>query len=143
MSTEPPGAPASASDPGLPQPSPLGRHLGIEAVELDDVHAVARLEIADYHKTPVGAVHAGVLMALADNTATILANRANAVGRALGGFMVSIDLHAVLLSNQTEGELRAEARVVRRGRRVTVIRTAVTGAGGRLLTEVTTTHVPT
>ena len=127
----------------LPQPSPLGRHLGIEAVELDDEHAVARLLIADHHKTPVGAVHAGVLMALADNTATILANRVNGVGGGLPGFMVSIDLHAVLLANQPEGELRAEARVVRRGRRVTVIRTAVTGAEGRVLTEVTTTHIPT
>ena len=143
MSTDTPGSEPVTAPTGLPPQSPLGRHLGIEPVELDDEHAVARLVIADYHKTPVGAVHAGVLMALADNTATILANRVNAVGAALGGFMVSIDLHAVLLANQLEGELRAEARVVRRGRRVTVIRTAVTGAEGRLLTEVTTTHVPT
>lgn len=99
--------------------------------------------IADFHKTPVGAVHAGVLMSLADNTATILANRVNGVGGSQGGFMVSIDLHAVLLANQQAGELIATARVVRRGRRVTVIRTAVTGEGGRLLTDVTTTHVPT
>ena len=143
MSTDTPASDTPHASTGLPQQSPLGRHLGIEAVELDDEHAVARLVIADYHKTPVGAVHAGVLMALADNTATILANRVNAVGGALGGFMVSIDLHAVLLANQQEGELRAEARVVRRGRRVTVIRTAVIGAEGRVLTEVTTTHVPT
>jgi len=143
LSTDATPSATAPSAAGLPLPSPLGRHLGIEAVELDDEHAVARLVIADYHKTPVGAVHAGVLMALADNTATILANRVNAVGGALGGFMVSIDLHAVLLANQQEGELRAEARVVRRGRRVTVIRTAISGAEGRLLTEVTTTHVPT
>ena len=131
-----------ASTP-LPQTSPLGAHLGVENVLVDDEHAVARLVIADFHKTPVGAVHAGTLLALADGTATILANRVNGIGGAAGGFMVSIDLHAVMLANQGEGELTATARVVRRGRRVTVIRTEVTGADGRVLTDVTTTHVPT
>jgi uncharacterized protein (TIGR00369 family) len=128
---------------GLPPRSPLARHLDIEPVEVDEQHAVARVLLADYHKQPMGAVHAGVLLSLADNTATILANRVNGVGGSLPGFMVSIDLHAVMLSNVNDGEIRATARVVRRGRRVTVIRTEVTSADGRVLTDVTTTHVPT
>lgn len=132
-----------SSPPSVPPPSPLAAHLGIETVTVDDDHAVARMVIADYHKTPVGAVHAGVLMSLADGTATILANRVNGIGGAAGGFMVSVDLHAVMLSNQHEGTLTATARVVRRGRRVTVIRTEVTGEDGRVLTDVTTTHIPT
>lgn len=37
--------------------------------------------------------------------------------------------------------LRAR-RFVKKGRRVTVVRTRVTGDKGRLLAEVTTTHVP-
>ena len=57
-------------------------------------------------------------------------------------FMVGVDLHAAMLSNQRGGEIRAESRVVRAGRRVTVIRTTVTGEGGKLLAEITTTHVP-
>ncbi|MFN8639777.1 MAG: PaaI family thioesterase [Dehalococcoidia bacterium] len=135
----------STDDPSAQSPptSPLAAHLGIENVFVDDEHAVARMVIAAYHKTPVGAVHAGTLLALADGTATILANRVNGIGGAAGGFMVSIDLHAVMLSNQREGELTATARVVRRGRRVTVIRTEVAGEDGRVLTDVTTTHVPT
>ncbi len=137
MSTDTP----AASD--LPLASPLAAHLGIEVVEVNDERAVSRMTIADYHKTPVGAVHAGTLLALADGTATLLANRVNGIGGAQGGFMVSIDLHAVMLSNQQSGELFATAHVVRHGRRVTVIRTQVTGDGGRVLTEVTTTHIPT
>jgi len=47
-----------------------------------------------------------------------------------------------LLGNQREGEIIAEARFVRSGKRVTVVPTPVTGAQGQLLAEVTTTHVP-
>ena len=50
--------------------------------------------------------------------------------------------NANLLGNQRGAEILAEARFVRQGKRVTVIRTRVTGDGGRLLAEVTTTHVP-
>ena len=48
-----------------------------------------------------------------------------------------------LLANQQGGTIRATARPVRVGRRVTVIRTEVRGDGEQLLAEVTTTHVPT
>lgn len=56
--------------------------------------------------------------------------------------MVAIDLHASLLSNQRGGEIHGESEVVRCGRRVTVVRTSVTGEGGKLLAQLTTTHVP-
>ena len=46
------------------------------------------------------------------------------------------------VGNQRDGELVAEARFVRRGKRVTVVRTRVIGAEGRLLLDMTTTHVP-
>ena len=49
---------------------------------------------------------------------------------------------AVMLSNQLGGTIFGESEPVRVGRRVTVIRTRITGDNGRLLAEVTTTHVP-
>ena len=55
---------------------------------------------------------------------------------------MAINLNANLLGNQRGGEIRAEARFVRKGKRVTVVRTLVTGDGGKLLAEVTTNHVP-
>jgi 1,4-dihydroxy-2-naphthoyl-CoA hydrolase len=58
------------------------------------------------------------------------------------GFPLAIDLHTSLLGNQRQGEITAKARFVRSGKRVTVVRTRVTGDKGRLLAEVTTTHVP-
>ena len=58
------------------------------------------------------------------------------------GFPLAVDMHTTLLGNQRDGEIRAEARVVRRGKRVIVVRTRVTGNEGRLLAELTTTHIP-
>ncbi len=122
--------------------SPLGRNLGIVVVEEDADHVRARMPIEERHQNPMGAIHGGALVSLADNTATAMANRVNQDGDGQGPFMVAIDLHTVFLANQQGGVVEAESRVVRRGRRVTVIRTVVTGDQGRVLAEVTTTHVP-
>lgn len=126
--------------------SPLADLLGIEHGEVTAEHALARLPVRDAHKTPTGVVHSGTILSLADNCATVMANRANhgadGEGPNPGAFMVLIDLHSTMLGNQSDGELLAEARVVRCGRRVTVIRTRVTGKDGKALAEVTTTHIP-
>ena len=121
--------------------SPLGHHLGFEPGVVDDEHAVQRLVIRPHHTNPTGAIHGGVIIALADNLATAMAGRANADAANQGAFMVGIDLHAVMLRNQRGGTITAESRVVRRGRRVTVIRTVVSGDDGKALAEVTTTHM--
>jgi 1,4-dihydroxy-2-naphthoyl-CoA hydrolase len=136
-------AATDAADAAAATQSALGQYLGFELVEADASHAVARLSVdPERHTTPLGAVHTGTIVALADNTATQLANRAQQGGPNEGRFMLAIDLHCTLLANQQGGTIVAEARPVRVGRRVTVVRTAVTGEGGRLLAEVTTTHIP-
>jgi uncharacterized protein (TIGR00369 family) len=91
---------------------------------------------------PFGTVHAGAMLWLADVTATVLALQNVELGPDGRGFPLAINLNSSLLGNQHGGEIRAEARFVRSGKRVTVIRTRVTGAQDRLLAEVTTTHVP-
>lgn len=127
-----------------PRPgSPLAEHLGFEMVETTDEHTVMRLVIQPHHMNPVGMVHGGTLLSLADNAATACANRAHAAIDDDGRFMSGIDLHAVMVGNQRGGTVRAEARIVRAGRRVIVVRTQVTGEDGRLMAEVTTTHIPT
>jgi 1,4-dihydroxy-2-naphthoyl-CoA hydrolase len=121
--------------------SPFGDHLAIEQVLQEDDRVVARINIEERHTNPTGMIHGGAIISLADNTATAMANHANDDGEN-SPFMVAIDLHVVLLANQRGGEMRAESRVVRRGRRVTVVRTVVTGNADRVLAEVTTTHIP-
>ena len=121
---------------------PLADLLGIDTVEDSVEWAVARLTIREEHKTPTGVVHSGAILSLADNCTTFMANRANNDGPNPDAFMVLIDLHLTMLGNQSEGVLTAESRVVRCGRRVTVIRTVVTGGNEKTLADVTTTHIP-
>jgi uncharacterized protein (TIGR00369 family) len=103
---------------------------------------VSIMPVKDGILNPFGTVHAGAMLWLADVSATVLALEKADLGPDGKGFPLAINLNTSLLGNQREGEIRAEARFVRSGKRVTVIRTRVTGAKGRLLAEVTTTHVP-
>lgn len=122
--------------------SPLGNYLGFEMVESTDEHTVMRMQVAEHHMNPMGMVHGGAMLSLADNCATACANRAHAAIEDDGKFMAGIDLHAAMVGNQRGGAIQAESRIVRAGRRVIVVRTQVTGDGGRLMAEVTTTHIP-
>jgi 1,4-dihydroxy-2-naphthoyl-CoA hydrolase len=79
---------------------------------------------------------------LADVTASVLAIGGREIGADGKGFPLAVDLHVSLLSNQKDGEIKAEARFVRKGERLMVIRTRLTGKENRLLAEVTSTHVP-
>jgi len=116
--------------------------IAFSIVEATDEHVRATMPVTPGILNPLGMVHAGAMIWFADVTATRLAIGDIEVGADGKGFQLAIDLHAALVGNQRDGELTAEARFVRRGKRVTVVRTRVTGADGRLLLDMTTTHVP-
>lgn len=102
----------------------------------------ATVTIQPHHLNPTGNINGGVFLTMADNVATGAASRAYFEKIGERKFMVGVDLHAVMLSNQQGGIIRVVAKPVRVGRRITVIRTTVTGDEGKVLCEVTTTHVP-
>ena len=110
--------------------------------ERNSDYVISIMPIKEGILNPFGTVHAGAMLWLADVTATALALEKVDLGPDGKGFPLAINLNTNLLGNQREGEIKAEARFVRSSKRVTVIRTRVTGAQGRLLAEVTTTHVP-
>ena len=91
---------------------------------------------------PFGTVQAGAMIWLADVTATVLAIGGQKIRPDGKGFPLAVDLHTTLLGNQKDGDIKAEAQFVRKGKRVIVIRTRITGNEGRLLAELTSTHVP-
>ena len=103
---------------------------------------VSKMPVVTGVLNPFGTVQAGAMLWLADVTATVLAIGKSQLGEKGQGFPLAINLNANLLSNQRGGDIRAEAQFVRKGKRVTVVRTRVTGDDGTLLAEVTTTHVP-
>lgn len=109
--------------------------------ERDEECVVSRMRVTDGVRNPFGTVQAGALVWLADVTASVLAIGRREIGPGGEGFPLAIDLHTTLLGNQREGTVRAEARFVRKGRNILVIRTIVTGDKDRILAEITSTHV--
>ena len=112
-----------------------------EIVDRDDDFVRCRVPFSEALTNTVGSVQAGLMLWLADLAATTLAGDRAEIADDGSGFPLLIDLHASLLSNQREGDIFAEARIVRQGRRITVVRTRVTGPGDQTLAEVTTTHL--
>jgi len=109
--------------------------------ERNEEYVVSRMPVIPGILNPYGTVQAGALIWLADVTASVLAVTGATIGDDGKGFPLAIDLHTTLVGNQREGEVRAEARYVRRGRKLLVIRTRITGNNDRLLAEITSTHL--
>ncbi len=110
--------------------------------ERSEDYVVSRMPVSKGILNPLGMVQAGAMVWLADVTASILAIGSKEIGPGGKGFPLAVDLHVSLLSNQKDGEIKAEARFVRKGERLMVIRTRLTGKENRLLAEVTSTHIP-
>ena len=110
--------------------------------ERTDEYVISRMPVKQGMLNPFGTVHAGAMIWLADVTATVMAIGNTEIGEQGQGFPLAVDLHTTLLGNQRDGEIKAEARIVRRGKRVIVVRTRVTGNEGRVLAELTSTHIP-
>ena len=119
----------------------FNQYIGMQMLDQADLHQ-AFIDIDEHHKNPTGNINGGVIISLADNLAT---GAANVYWRAKTGedaFLVGVDLHAVMLTNQMGGRITATSTPVRVGRRIVVIRTVVSGNDDKVLAEITTTHVP-
>jgi len=110
--------------------------------ERNEDYVISRMPVSKGILNPLGKVQAGAMVWLADVTASVLAIGSKEIGPGGKGFPLAVDLHVTLLSNQKDGEIKAEARFVRKGERLMVIRTRLTGKENRLLAEVTSTHIP-
>jgi len=103
--------------------------------------AVSEMPVTAGVKNPFGVAHAGAILWFADVTATVLVMGKVDVSAGVQGFPLAIALNANFLSNQSEGTFKATSTFVKKGRTVSVVRTTVTGAGEKLVADVTTSHV--
>lgn len=117
-------------------------NIRFEIVEQTPERVTGRMPVQAGILNPFGTVHAGATLWFADVCATVLAFGGSPAAPGQAGFPLAISLNAQLLGNQPDGELTATAVYVKKGRRLSVVRTTVTGAGGRLVADVTTSHVP-
>ena len=91
---------------------------------------------------PFGIVHAGAMLWFADVCATVLAAGTAEFTPGAVGFPLGVNMNASLVGNQQDGVLTASSVFVKRGRRLSIVRTTITGTGARLIAEVTTSHIP-
>jgi uncharacterized protein (TIGR00369 family) len=113
-----------------------------EIVEQSTDKVVGRMPVQKGILNPFGTVHAGATLWLADVCATVLAFGGPDAQPGQTGFPLAINLNANLLGNQKEGAFEATAVFVKKGKRLSIIRTTVTGETGRLIADVTSSHVP-
>jgi uncharacterized protein (TIGR00369 family) len=109
--------------------------------ERSNERVISRMPIQPGLLNPFGVVQAGAMLWLADVTASILILEAQPADERGKGFPLAIDLHTSLFSNQKAGDIKADARFVRQGNRVSVVRTRILGQDDKLLAETTSTHV--
>lgn len=102
---------------------------------------VAEMPITGGIRNPFGTVHAGAILWFADVAATMLALDSAKVSEGMKGFPLAISLNANLLGNQKEGAFQSVSSFVKKGKTVSVVRTVVSGADGKIIADVTTSHV--
>jgi uncharacterized protein (TIGR00369 family) len=94
--------------------------VGLDVVEAGDGRAVVVLDAGDRHLNPYGAVHGGAIATLVDVA------MGGAVAAAGAEAPVTIEMKVTYLEPGKPGELRAEAKVRKRGRRITIVEAEVT-----------------
>ena len=108
--------------------SPLVQHLGIVVDELGDATARLSLPYADHLATVGDTVHGGAIAALADTAAMAASWSGTPAPASLRGSMVDLTVH--YLAPAMGSTLVADARVLRRGRRLVHLGVAVSDASG-------------
>jgi uncharacterized protein (TIGR00369 family) len=94
-----------------------GAHLGIEITRYDADGAEMTMPISEKTRQPLGLFHGGMSLVLAESAASVHA----CWGLDLAKFApVGIEINGSHLSSATDGNVRATARVLRRGRSMIV-----------------------
>jgi|SRR5690242_18690524 len=111
-------------------------------IEQSAEHVVAEMPLRAGILNPFGIVHAGAMLWLADVCATVLAYEKTEFVPDAPGFPLGVSLNANFVGNQKEGVFKATSKFVKRGRQLSIVRTTITGAKGRLIADITTGHIP-
>ena len=109
------------------------RYLDVQVDEAGDGWVKLRVSVRDPLRNAVGApVHGGVLSALVDMAvggalSTTNENAAGGVGQ------TTLDLNVSFLAAASDGEIRAEGRLLRRGRSIAFGEARITDGAGKLV----------
>jgi uncharacterized protein (TIGR00369 family) len=117
--------------------APFGRHLGVEVLEVGDGFARIRLPFRAELTNPMGKLHGGAIAMVADSA------MAMAVGGIVGGpgRHSTVKLEIKYKAAVTDGEVIAEATVVRRKQTVFLGEAVVKDGKGQVVATATATFM--
>jgi uncharacterized protein (TIGR00369 family) len=118
------------------EPLPPAAHLiGFQCVEVDQGRAVFEMEAGPQHANPMGTLHGGILCDIADAAMGI----AFASTLEDGETFTTLELKINFLKPVWNAKLRADARVVKRGKTVGMTDCDVTDEKGGLVAKASST----
>src|SRR5690349_20980550 len=110
---------------------PIGELVGFGVTEAGDGRAVVTIQTGPQHFNPMGTLHGGVLCDIADTAMGF----AFASTLAAGESFTTVELKINYLRPVREARLRAEGRVVQRGRTVGYAECEVIDENGKLIAK--------
>jgi len=116
-------------------------HIKFTVIERSSDEVISEMPIQPGILNPFGTVNAGATLWLADVNASVLVLEGVDPEKGMKGFPLAININANLLGNNTAGAFVAKSNYVKKGRTVSVVKTTVTDTSGKLIAEVTTSHV--
>lgn len=116
-------------------------HIKFTVIERSSEEVISEMPIQPGILNPFGTVNAGATLWLADVNASVLVLEGVNPEQGMKGFPLAISINANLLGNNTAGAFLAKSNYVKKGRTVSVVKTTVVDASGKLIAEVTTSHV--
>jgi uncharacterized protein (TIGR00369 family) len=116
-------------------PVPIANLIGFSVEEIRDGRAVALLRAGPQHANPMGTLHGGVLCDVTDAAMGMAFVSTLAADESFTTMALTINFFRPVW----QGLLRAEARVVNRGKNVGYVECTVTDEGGRLIAKATST----
>jgi uncharacterized protein (TIGR00369 family) len=114
---------------------PVGKLIGFKLLEAGDGRAVVTLEAGPQHTNPMGTLHGGILCDIADAAMGIAFNSTLAATESF----TTVELKINFFRPVWKAELRAEGKVVRRGKTVGYVECEVTDENGRAVAKASST----
>jgi uncharacterized protein (TIGR00369 family) len=116
-------------------PPPIGETVGMKMVSIGEDVAVFEMDAGRRHANPMGTVHGGIFCDLADGAMGM----AWSSGLEEGETFTTLELKINFLKPVWQARLRAEARVLRRGKTVGLVECDVRDDKGDLVAHATST----
>jgi uncharacterized protein (TIGR00369 family) len=111
--------------------APVGDLIGFDVTEAGDGRTVVTLQVNEQHLNPMGTIHGGILCDIADAAMGI----AFASTLAPGESFTTIELKINFLRPVRKARLRADGRVLQRGRTIGYVECEVTDENGKLIAK--------